>query len=77
MENFKKFALTNEEGSTIKGSGRVSYSTSVDNGDGTTTITYVSFVDTNGNYTWDAGEDGSTAVVICPKGTRQITNQQL
>ena len=77
MENFKKFSLKREEASTIIGSGRVTYSTSVDNGDGTTTITYVTFVDTNGNFTWNSEEDGMVSVVLCPKGTRQFTNQQV
>ena len=66
MKNYEKFALKENELKKVVGGGRVTYSTSVDNGNGTRTITYVWFDDVNGNFQWDAGENGKSYIVICP-----------
>jgi hypothetical protein len=67
MEKFKNYALSSNEAKLINGAGRVRYSISIGNPDGSTTITYVWFEDVNNNFTWDDGEVGGTQTVHCPK----------
>jgi hypothetical protein len=59
--------LTKKEQKSINGSGRVHYSISVGNPDGSRNITYVWFDDVNNNFTWDPGEAGGTTTVRCPR----------
>lgn len=66
MKNYERFALKENELKKVVGGERITYSTSVDNGNETRTITHVWFDDVNGNFQWDAGEVGGTAIVICP-----------